>query len=194
MAKSLAGTRTEKNLAAAFAGESMARNRYTFFASAAKSEGFESIAAIFHETADNEKEHAKTFLHFLAGGSPTVQIQLAIPSFTIGTTLENVKFAASGEHEERATAYPGFATVAQQEGFTAITDAFKAIALVEAAHERRFTVLIRQVETGTVFKRDHAVSWKCRNCGYIHNGREAPVKCPACWHAQSFYELPEVLE
>jgi rubrerythrin len=194
MAKALAGTRTEKNLAAAFAGESMARNRYTFFASAAKKEGFESISAIFLETAENEKEHAKTFLKFLAGGSATVQIQLAVPSFTIGKTIDNLKFAANGEHEERATAYPGFATVAQQEGFPAVAEAFKAIALVEAAHERRFTVLIRQVETGTVFKRDRVVSWKCRNCGYIHSGREAPAKCPACGHAQSFYELQEVLE
>jgi rubrerythrin len=194
MAKSLAGTRTEKNLASAFAGESMARNRYTFFASAAKKEGYEQIAAIFLETADNEKEHAKTFLKFLNGGSPTVTIQVGIATFTIGSTLENLKFAANGEREERTSLYPQFATVAQQEGFTAIASVFKAIAQVEASHERRYSILAKQVETKTVFRRDRVVSWKCRNCGYIHSGREAPAKCPACGNDQAWYELQEQLE
>jgi rubrerythrin len=194
MAKSLAGTRTEKNLAAAFAGESMARNRYTFFASAAKKEGYEGIAAIFLETAENEREHAKTFLKFLTGASPAVQIQIAVPSFTIGSTLENLQFAAAGEREERSVVYPQCAEVAQKEGFPGIAEAFRAIATVEAAHERRYGILIKQVEAGTVFKRERAVSWKCRNCGYIHSGREAPAKCPACGHERGWYEIQEVLE
>jgi rubrerythrin len=194
MARSLTGSRTEKNLAAAFAGESIARNRYTFFANTAKKQGFEGIAAIFLETAENEREHAKTFLKFLKGASQKLTIPLEITTFTIGTTLENLKFAAAGEHEERATLYPHFATIAQEEGFPGIAEAFKAIATVEAAHERRFEILMRQVESGTVFKRDRVVSWKCRNCGYVHSGKEAPLKCPACGHEQSWYEIQEILE
>jgi rubrerythrin len=181
-------------LASAFAGESIARNRYTFFASVAKKDGYEQIASIFLETADNEKEHAKTFLKFIKGGSPMVTIPINIATFTIGTTLENLKFAANGEHEERTSLYPQFATIADQEGFTTIANAFKMIAQVEASHERRYNILAKQIETKTVFRRDKVVSWKCRNCGYIHSGLEAPTKCPACGHDQAWYELQEQLE
>jgi rubrerythrin len=194
MAKSLAGTKTEKNLAASFAGESMARNRYTFFSSKAKKQGYEQISALFLESAENEREHAKRFLKYLKGGSPSVPITVEVPTHTIGSTLENLQFAASGEHDEATAAYPTFAAEAEQEGFAEIAATFRAIAEIEAAHEARYAVLAKQVETGTVFKRDREVTWKCRNCGYIQKGFEAPKECPACGHGQGFYEVQEVLE
>jgi rubrerythrin len=195
MSKPLAGTQTEKNLAASFAGESMARNRYTFFSSIAKKQGYEQIGAFFLESAENEREHAKRFLKFLkAGASPGIKIELEIPSFSVGSTLENLRFSAEGEHGEHSAAYPEFAAVADQEGFPDIAAAYRAIAEVEAAHERRYRILAQQVETGTVFKRDREVTWKCRNCGYTVKALEAPKECPACGHAQGWYEVQEVLE
>jgi rubrerythrin len=194
MATPLAGSQTEKNLAASFAGESMARNRYTFFSSVAKKQGFEQVAAIFLESAENEREHAKRFLKYLKGGSPAVKIELEIPSFAKGSTLDNLKFAAGGEHDEATEAYPKFAAQAEQEGFPEIAATFRAIAEVEAAHEARYRILARQVETGTVFKREREVVWKCRNCGYVSRGLEPPEECPACGHERAFYEIQEVLE
>src|SRR5512141_390621 len=160
----LKGTRTEKNLLAAFAGESQARNRYTFFASAAKKEGYEQISAIFLETADNEKEHAKRFFKFLEGGM--TEFTAAFPAGRIGTTAENLKAAAEGEHEEWTHLYPGFADVAEGEGFTEIAAAFRAIAKVEVRHEKRYRKLLENVERGQVFRKDSASAWKCRNCGH----------------------------
>lgn len=188
------GSRTEKNLAMAFAGESMARNRYTFFAGKAKKEGYEQIAALFIETADNEREHAKRFLKLMSGDGSGVHVQFDIPSVKIGSTLENLKFAAAGELEEHSVAYPHMAAIAEQEGFTEIARVFRAIAEVEAAHEQRFKLLAKQVETGTVWKRDHDVRWKCRNCGYVFIGPEPPQECPACGHPKGFYEMAEILE
>ena len=188
------GSRTEKNLAMAFAGESMARNRYTFFASKAKKEGYEQISAIFLETAENEREHAKRFLKLMDGTGNPVHVQIDIPAIKIGSTLENLKFAAEGELEEHSTAYPHMAAIAEQEGFTEVARVFRAVAEVEAAHEQRFRTLAKQVETGTVFKRDRDVRWKCRNCGYIFIGKEPPAECPACGHSRAFYEMAEVLE
>jgi rubrerythrin len=185
--KSLRGTQTEKNLLAAFAGESQARNRYTFFASAAKKEGYEQIAAIFLETADNEKEHAKRFFKFLEGGE--VEITASYPAGVIGTTKDNLKAAADGEQEEHTKLYPHFAEIAKQEGFNEISVAFRTIALVEKHHEARYRKLHKQVENGTVFKKEKVVRWKCRNCGYIHEGKTPPVKCPACEHPESFFEV-----
>ncbi len=186
---SLRGTRTEKNLRAAFAGESQARNRYTYFASVAKKEGFEQIAAIFTETADNEKEHAKRFFKFLEGGD--VEITAAFPAGVIGTTKENLAAAAGGEQEEWTKVYPQFAEIAKQEGFNEIAQAFRAIAVVEKAHEARYRKLLKQVTEGTVFKREKVVRWKCRNCGYIHEGKTPPAKCPACEHPEAFFEIVE---
>jgi rubrerythrin len=189
MEKSLKGTRTEKNLLAAFAGESQARNRYTFFASQAKKEGFEQIAAIFLETADNEKEHAKRFFKFLEGGN--VEITASFPAGIIGTTKDNLKAAAAGENEEHTKLYPEFAAIAKEEGFPAIAAAFRSIAVVEKHHEARYLKLLKNVEEGKVFKREKIVRWKCRNCGYIHEGKNPPVKCPACEHPESYFEVLE---
>jgi rubrerythrin len=185
--KSLKGTQTEKNLLAAFAGESQARNRYTYFASDAKKAGYEQIAAIFLETAENEKEHAKVYFKHLQGGM--VEISAMYPAGVIGTTEENLKEAADGEKAEWGTIYPQFAAMAKKEGFPDIARSFQQIAEVEAHHEKRYRKLLCNIETKQVFKRDKPVKWKCANCGYIHEGKEAPNKCPACQHPQAYYEL-----
>jgi len=185
--KSLKGTKTEKNLLKAFAGESQARNRYTYFSSVAKNEGFEQIAAIFQETAENEKEHAKVFFKYLEGGE--VEIQASYPAGRIGNTLENLLAAAAGEKMEWSELYPDFSKVAEEEGFPEIATSFKEIAEVEEAHEKRYLKLAENVREGKVFQKDRVVRWKCRNCGYIHEGTEAPTICPACKHPQSYYEL-----
>jgi len=185
--KSLKGTQTEKNLLASFAGESQARNRYTFFASKAKKEGYEQIAAIFRETADNEKEHAEVFFKYLQGGD--VKIMAEYPAGVIGTTAENLLAAAEGEKMEWGTLYPDFAKTAEEEGFSEIASIFREIAEVEAYHERRYRKLLENVKKKQVFKKDKVVKWKCRNCGYVHEGPEAPKVCPACKHPQSYYEL-----
>ena len=190
--KSIKGTKTEKNLLAAFAGESQARNRYTFFTAQARTEGFEHIAAIFDETADNEKEHAKRFFKFLEGGE--VEITAGYPAGIIGTTKENLKAAADGEQFEHTTLYPGFAKIAKDEGFPEVAAAFRAIALVEVQHEKRYRKLLKDVEQGKVFKKDKVVRWKCRNCGYIHEGKNPPQKCPACEHPAAFFEVVEDVE
>jgi len=183
----LKGTRTEKNLLKSFAGESQARNRYTFFASAAKKEGYEQIAGIFLETADNEKEHAKVFFGYLEGGD--LEITAAYPAGKIGDTAENLLAAAEGEKLEWGTLYPEFEKIAKEEGFEDVAESFEEIAEVEEEHEKRYRKLLENVKNGTVFKRDKVVKWKCRNCGYVHSGKEAPVTCPACKHSQSYYEL-----
>ena len=185
--KSLKGTETEKNLLASFAGESQARNRYTFFASKARKEGYQQIMALFLETAGNEKEHAETFFKFLEGGS--VEIKAGYPAGVIGTTAENLKAAAEGEHHEWNDLYPSFADVADKEGFPEIAKKFRAIATVEKQHEKRFLALLKNVEDGKVFKKDKIVIWKCRNCGYIYVGKEAPEKCPSCDHPQDYFEI-----
>ncbi len=187
MAKSLKGMQTEKNLIAAFAGESQARNRYTYFASQARKDGFIQIADIFAETADQEKEHAKRLFEFLEGGE--VEVRTAFPAGVIGTTAANLKAAAAGEHYEWAEMYPGFAKVARQEGFDEIADVFGAIAVAEKQHEKRYLGLLANVEAGTVFKKGKSVVWRCRNCGYLHTGPEAPEVCPACDHPQDHFEL-----
>ena len=184
--KSLKGTQTEKNLLTSFAGESQARMRYTYFASVAKKEGYEQIAAIFTETADQEKEHAKRFFKFLEGGM--VEITGTFPAGVIGTTAQNLAAAAEGEHEEWADMYPAFAEVAAQEGFAEISAVFKAIATVEAEHEKRYRELLALVEAGKVFERDEAIEWQCRNCGFVLTAKKAPVKCPACAHPQAYFE------
>jgi len=183
----LKGTRTEKNLLAAFAGESQARNRYTYFASAARKEGFEQIADAFDETASQEKEHAKRFFKFLEGGD--VEITAAFPAGRIGSTAENLKAAAAGENHEHSVLYPGFAKVAREEGLEEIAKVFDSVSVAERQHERRYLGFLKNVEAGTVFKRDKPVVWRCRNCGYLHQGREAPEACPACAHPRAFFEL-----
>jgi len=183
---SLKGSQTEKNLLAAFAGESQARNRYTYFASAARKEGYEQISAIFSETADNEKEHAEVFFKYLEGGD--VEITAEYPAGVIGDTLANLKAAAAGEKEEWGTLYPEFAQIASDEGFADIAEAWTEIAEVEEYHERRYNLLADRVARGEVFKRDEPIKWKCRNCGYVHEGTEAPQLCPACQHAQAYCE------
>ena len=183
----LKGSSTEKNLLKAFAGESQARNRYTFFASVAKKEGFEQISAIFHETADNEKEHAEVFFKHLEGGE--VEIKAGYPAGKIGSTAENLLAAAEGEKMEWGTLYPEIEKVAREEGFKEVAESFEEIAEVEEQHEKRYRKLLENVKNGTVFKRNSEVKWKCRNCGYVHTGKEAPETCPACKHAQSYYEL-----
>ena len=185
--KSLKGTRTEKNVLLSFVGESQARNRYTYFASAAKKEGYEQIAAAFLETADQEKEHAKRFFKFLEGGE--VEIACAFPAGVIGSTLENLKDAAGGEHHEHTSMYPGFAKIADEEGFKDIAAAFRAISVAEKQHEKRYLDLAANIEAGRVFKRDTKVAWRCRNCGYLHVGLSAPEICPACVHPQAHFEL-----
>lgn len=185
--KSLKGTQTEKNLLAAFAGESQARNRYTFFASKAKKEGYEQIAAIFQETADNEKEHAEIFFKHLQGGM--LEITASYPAGVIGTTEENLLAAAEGEKEEWGVLYPNFSKTAEKEGFPKIAESFKEIAEVEEHHEKRYRQLRENIKRGRVFKRDKVFKWKCRNCGYVHEGKDAPKVCPACKHPQSYYEI-----
>ena len=187
MSKSVKGTQTEKNLLTAFAGESQARNRYTFFASRAKKEGYEQIANIFAETAGNEKEHAEIFFKYLEGGD--VEIMAAYPAGIIGDTLTNLKAAADGEKLEWGTIYPDFEKVAREEGFPEIATSFKEIAEVEEFHEKRYRKLAANVAAGEVFKKKTAVKWHCTNCGYIHEGTEAPKECPACKHEQAYYEL-----
>jgi len=183
----LKGSRTETNLLTAFAGESQARNRYTYFASKARKEGFIQIAAIFEETADQEKEHAKQFFKLLEGGD--VEIQAAFPAGVIGSTAENLKAAAGGEHHEWESMYPQFAAVAREEGFTDVAKVFAAVAVAEKQHEKRYLGLLANVEAGTVFKKKAKVVWRCRNCGYLHEGAEAPAECPACAHPQAHFEL-----
>ena len=187
MMKSIKGSKTEKNLLASFAGESQARNRYSFFASAAKKEGYEQISAIFAETADNEKEHAKRFFKFLEGGM--VEVTASFPAGVIGKTLQNLQAAAAGEHEEHTVLYPQAADSADQEGFPEVAVVFREIAEVEEEHEKRYLALANNIKEGKVFKRSAPVSWKCRNCGYVHHGTEAPEVCPACAHPQAYYEL-----
>lgn len=187
MGKSVKGTRTEKNLLTSFAGESQARNRYTYFASVAKKEGYEQISRIFIETAENEKEHAKVFFKYLEGGD--VEITAAYPAGVIGNTLENLKAAADGENLEWTTLYQDFAKVAEEEGFPEISRSFSEIAKVEKFHESRYRKLIENVASGKVFKKDTPVKWHCLNCGYIFEGTEAPKECPACKHPQAYYEL-----
>jgi rubrerythrin len=187
MAKSIKGTRTEQNLLKAFAGESQARNRYTYFASQARTDGLMQIADIFTETADQEREHAKRFFSFLEGGD--LEITAAFPAGKVGTTLENLKAAAEGEEHEWGTLYPEFARIAVEEGFTAVAAAFKAISVAEKQHGKRYRDLYGNLEAGRVFKRNGKVVWRCRNCGYLHEGEDAPKACPACLHPQSFFEI-----
>ncbi len=187
MGKSLKGTKTEKNLLIAFAGESQARNRYTYFASTAKKEGFEQISGIFLETADNEKEHAKVFFKYLEGGD--VEITAGFPAGMIKDTLTNLQAAADGERFEWSKLYSDFAKIADEEGFPEIAKSFREIAEIEQFHESRYRKLIENVKNKTVFKKDKVVKWHCRNCGYIYEGTEAPKECPACRHPQSYYEV-----
>jgi rubrerythrin len=183
----LTGSRTEKNLLGAFAGESQARNRYTFFASKAREEGYMQIAAIFEETANQEKEHAKRFFSMLKGGE--LEITAAFPAGVVGTTAENLKAAAGGEHHEWTKLYKDFADVARSEGFDSIARLFDAISVAEKQHEKRYLGLLANVESGKVFKKDKRVVWRCMNCGYLHEGPEAPAACPACAHPRSYYEM-----
>lgn len=183
----LKGSQTEKNLLTAFSGESQARNRYTYFASQARKEGYVQISAIFEETANQEKEHAKREFKFLQGGE--VEITAAFPAGVIGTTLENLKEAAAGEHYENTEMYPGFAKVADEEGFGEIAEVFRNIAVAEKRHEDRYIALANNITKGRVFKREKPLRWVCRNCGYVHEGTEPPDKCPACAHPQAYFEL-----
>ena len=181
------GTQTEKNVLAAFAGESQARNRYTYFASVARKEGYEQISAIFNDTADNEKEHAKVFFQLLEGGD--VEITAGYPAGVIGDTAANLEAAAAGERLEWTTIYKNFAETARKEGLKQVAAAFKEIAEVEEQHEKRYRKLLENVRAGKVFQKDVVVKWRCRNCGYVHEGKSAPKVCPACRHPQAFYEL-----
>jgi rubrerythrin len=181
------GSRTEKNLLAAFAGESQARNRYTYFAGIAKKEGLEQISAIFLETADNEKEHAKIFFKHLQGGN--VELTATYPAGVLGSTTDNLLAAAEGEKLEWGTLYPGFAKVAGEEGFPKVAESFTEIGEVEQFHERRYRELLKILKSGYFFKKNKTVKWHCRNCGYIHEGTEAPKECPACKHPQSYFEV-----
>jgi rubrerythrin len=184
---SLKGTRTEKNLLASFTGESQARNRYTYFASKARKEGFVQIADIFEETANQEKEHAKRFFNLLEGGE--IEVTGTFPAGPVGATLDNLREAAAGEHHECTEMYPGFAQIARQEGFEAIAMIWDAVSVSEQQHEKRYRDLAANIAAGTVFKRDRPVVWRCRNCGYLHHGSEAPQMCPACDHPQAHFEL-----
>jgi rubrerythrin len=186
MAK-LKGSETEKNLLKAFAGESQARNRYTYFSSVARNEGYEQISAIFTETAENEKEHAKVFFKYLEGGD--LEITAAYPAGRIGTTADNLLAAANGEKMEWNSIYPEFEKIALREGFKDVAKSFKEIAEVEEHHEQRYRKLLENVKAKKVFKKDAIVKWKCRNCGYVHEGKDAPDKCPACNHPRAYYEL-----
>ncbi len=181
----LKGTRTEKNLLTAFAGESQARNRYTYFASQARKEGYEQIARIFEETAGQEKEHAKRLFNFLPGGD--VEITAAFPAGVVGKTAENLEAAAAGEHHEQTEMYPEFAETAREEGFDVIAMVFESIAVAERQHERRYNALLSNVQEDKVFRKDGSVRWFCQNCGYVHEGPEAPAACPACAHPRSYF-------
>jgi rubrerythrin len=183
----LAGSQTEKNLLISFAGESQARNRYSYFASKAKKEGFVQIAAIFEETANQEKEHAKRFFKFLEGGE--VEVSAAFPAGVIGTTFENLKVAAEGEKHEHSQLYPEFAKIAKEEGFPAIAAVFDAVSVAEKQHEKRYRTLAANIESNSVFKKNDVTFWRCINCGYIHEEIEAPEQCPACAHPQSYFEI-----
>jgi rubrerythrin len=187
MKKEVKGSETEKNLLKAFAGESQARNRYTYFAGVAKKAGFEQISAIFLETADNEREHAKVFFKYLQGGMAT--IEASYPAGMISDTAKNLLEAANGEKLEWSALYPEFEKTARKEGFAEIADSFKQIAEVEEQHEKRYRKLLENVKNKSVFKKDKIVKWKCRNCGYVHEGKEAPKQCPACKHPQAYYEI-----
>lgn len=186
---SIKGSKTEQNLLKAFAGESQARNRYTYFAGQARKEGLEQIAAFFDETAINEKEHAKRFFKFLEGGM--VEITATYPAGIIGTTLENLKAAADGEKEEWGELYPEFARVAEEEGFKDVAAAFRLISVAEKAHETRYRKLYDNLQSGKVFENGGKITWKCRNCGYLHEAEKAPQMCPACLHPQAFFEIQE---
>jgi rubrerythrin len=183
----LKGTQTEKNLLTAFSGESQARNRYTYFASQAKKEGYVQISDIFAETADQEKEHAKRFFKFLQGGE--VAISAEFPAGTIGSTVDNLRAAAAGENYEHTEMYPGFAKVAAEEGFNQIAAVFNSIAVAEKQHEKRYLDLAGNIDAGRVFERESPVVWRCRNCGYLYEGKQAPNNCPACDHPQAHFEL-----
>ncbi|NLX06503.1 MAG: rubrerythrin family protein [Phycisphaerae bacterium] len=183
----LSGTRTEANLLTAFAGESQARNRYTYYAGQARKDGFVQIADIFEETANQEKEHAKRFFKFLEGGDLT--IQATFPAGKIGTTAENLKAAAAGENEEWTDMYPEYAKIAEQEGFKDVATVLKAVSVAEKQHEKRYLDLLKNVEAGTVFKKEKPTVWRCRNCGYLHEGVEAPASCAACAHPQAHFEV-----
>ncbi|GHT55377.1 rubrerythrin [Bacteroidia bacterium] len=185
--KSIKGTKTEQNLLKAFAGESQARTRYTFFASVAKKEGYEQISAIFTETADQEKEHAERFFKLLEGG--IVEITASYPAGVIGTTAENLEAAAAGENEEWDILYPEFERIAREEGFPQVAAAFKMIGRVEVQHEIRYRKLLANLLDGSVFKKQEEVEWQCRNCGYVHTGKNAPDTCPSCLHPQAYFEL-----
>jgi len=185
--KSVKGTKTEKNLLTAFAGEAQARNRYTYFASQARKEGYQQIMGIFLDTADNEKEHAKRLFKFLEGGE--AEVTATFPAGVIGKTTENLKEAAAGENYEHTKMYPEFSRIAEQEGFSEIAAAFQSIAMAERGHEKRYLSLLKNVERGRVFRRETAVMWRCRNCGYIHEGTEAPEQCPACAHPRAYFGL-----
>ena len=187
MEKSIKGTQTEKNLMQSFAGESQARMRYTYFASQAKKEGFEQISAIFTETADQEKEHAKRMFKYLEGGM--VEVHAAFPAGVIGKTVDNLQAAAAGEHEEWSELYPHFAEVAKEEGFPEIAAMYKNVSNAEKAHEERYRAFVANVEDAKVFAKEGEVVWQCRNCGYIHVGKVAPTKCPACLHDQAYFEI-----
>lgn len=187
MSKSIKGSKTEKNLLAAFAGESQARMRYTYFASAARKEGFEQIANIFMETAENEKEHAKIFFKHLEGGE--VEISAAYPAGVIADTKTNLEAAAAGEQMEWTTLYSNFAAIAKEEGYPEVARSFEQIAKVEKFHENRYRAFIANIANGEVFKKKQPVKWHCINCGYVHEGMEAPKNCPACLHPQSYYEV-----
>ena len=186
----LKNSRTEKNLLIAFAGESQARNRYTYFSSRARKEGFIQISAIFEETANQEKEHAKRLFKFLRGGE--LEIAAAFPAGVIGSTIENLKDAAAGENYETSEMYPSFAKTADEEGFSEIAKVFRSIAIAEARHRDRYLALKKNIAEGKVFKREKPVRWVCRNCGYVHEGSEAPDICPACAHPQAHYEIEAV--
>jgi rubrerythrin len=185
--KSIKGSTTEKNLLKSFAGESQARNRYTYAASIARNEGFIQISHIFEETADNEKEHAKRMFKFLEGGP--VEITAIYPGGKIASTVENLEAAAAGEHEEHTLLYPGFAAIAREEGFGPVAAMYTAICNAEAQHEKRYLALLENVKSGKVIKKDKPVKWRCSNCGYIHEGPEAPKMCPACTHEQKHFEV-----
>lgn len=183
----LKGSRTERNLLTAFAGESQARNRYTFFASQARNEGFVQIALAFEETANQEKEHAKRFFKFLQGGD--VEIQCAFPAGIVGTTAENLQASAGGEHEEWSAMYPQYAAIAREEGFKTIGVVFDMVSVAEKQHERRYLGLLENINNGTVFQKSEPVKWRCLNCGYVHEGASAPAACPACAHPQAYFEV-----
>ena len=185
----LKGSKTERNLMTAFAGESQARNRYTYFASQAKKEGFVQISDIFTETADQEKEHAKRLFKFMTGGEAAINDGAAFPFGVVGSTVENLKEGAAGEHYEHTTMYPEFAKVAKEEGFDEQAGVFLSIAVAEKQHEKRYLDLAANIESGTVFHKDEAIVWRCRNCGYLHRGTDAPKVCPACAHPQAHFEV-----